>query len=90
MTEWRGYVVKSLEVITNELKELNESHKSLKTHVNDELHSMNERLVDIEIQEVVSGAEYSIYKKIAIFILGALGLGLFSLLFEYICRCLGW
>lgn len=84
MTEWRGYVVRTLEDLTGEIRELKNTCDILNTHVNDEVHRMDKRLRKLEVNTVETKTEHKIYKKFAIFILGGLATAGFAVLAEFL------
>jgi len=69
----------------------NEDHKEMKSiindlnkKVNDEVTVMRSRLVSIEKNSIASKTELGIYKKVLIFVLGALSMGISSCFFSVI------
>jgi len=65
-------------------KEMKEIFNNLNKRVNDEVTVMRSRLVKIEQNAVASKTELGIYKKVLIFLLGVLTMGISSCFFSVI------
>lgn len=89
ITEWRGYVIRSLEIVNKKLDDLSIQQKELKSYVNEEITSNKKRIILLETQDKITKVEYSIYKKMGIFILGLVASGIAAIGFGYISKLLG-
>jgi len=82
--EFKGYVCRALEDIAKDLKEMKEELKNLNNHVNEEITALNKKMGKIELKQATSKREWTIYKSIIVFTVGAIANGGLILFFQYL------
>jgi len=84
MTEWRGYVIRTLEELTSDIHEIKKTGNKLTKHVNEEVSIINKRLRKLESETVETKTERKIYKSFGMFILGGTATAGFAVLAEFL------